>query len=120
MSSPTKENLPKLTNGKLSRGALRTRDFSFARGTISPKFNEDNYLNIVLRKMTARFKINVNTRGLMGEFDFDDNQKAKVIIGTWDGNTFRENIVKYGDLNLLSDNPDYDILTSEPSSYIMT
>lgn len=113
----TTSDLPPLKEGKIQRNDILGKDLAVDYGTIYVKPNEINYLDIKFKKVLTRFKINLNIRGLMGEFS--PNTVARISIGRYYTNPqtmakeFKEDIVQMGDFNLISQQPQFGTLTAQ-------
>lgn len=103
--------LPAFDNGKILRDDLIGRDLAVDYGTINLLPDRVNYLNIRFKKTLTRFQINLNIRGLMGEFNGNNNTTTRVGVGSYVQNEFVDNIIQLGDYMLVDNNPRFGSLT---------
>ncbi|WP_426791904.1 hypothetical protein [Sphingobacterium sp. WOUb80] len=94
--STSEGTVPDLSNGKIAAADLANKDVLFATGTIDTKTGE-NYLNIIFDHKTARYDVDIDTRGLFGSI----NTLKSMQLGTGSGAQFKSMLLT-ADLDILS------------------
>jgi len=92
--SINEKNVPTSTGGQITAADIINKDVLYASGSLDTKTGQ-NYLKIVFKHMTARFDIELDTRGIFGSI----SSLSSAQIGTGTGSSFKS-ILKIGDFNL--------------------
>lgn len=87
-------------SGKIPSSSIKDKDFIYAKGTINAEYG-DNYLEVVLKRKTSMFAIDLDTQGLFGTIENGTHLEIGLVTGS-DTSTFT-NFLKFYDFDFIND-----------------